>query len=150
MSWYEEGKKPLFEVPEGYFEELPQRIQKRIEASKRRPAWYVSIVHALKQPQWAVSVSVAMLAALVFWFSPRAPKHERLIEHVGDEVLMEYLSHALPSSHLIEELPEDEWKEIMDALELEAETWKQEDKLPAETQEKSSFDSLEKSSTRQL
>lgn len=150
MSWYEQGKRPLFEVPEGYFEELPQRIQKRIEAGKQRPVWYASLQRALSQPQWAVSVSVAVLAALVFWFAPNSAKHERLIEDVGDEVLMEYLSHELPSSRLIEEVPEDEWEEIMNELEVEEEAWKGSDEPLTEDPEDELYHDSLKPSTLQL
>ncbi|WP_038029619.1 hypothetical protein [Thermonema rossianum] len=149
MSWYEEGKKNLFEVPEGYFDELPQRIQRRIEAKKKGRPWYARLQGVLMQPRWAVSVSVAVLAALVFWFSPNSTKHERMIQNIDDQILIEYLSHEVPSSRLIEEVPEDEWEEIMGELEIEQETWKYDGQLPAEEHKPTTYDSIE-SSTRQL
>jgi hypothetical protein len=60
-------KKEIFNVPDGYFEGLPARIQARI--SKENPVSEPSFIFRYKL-QYALPV-IALLALGIFWFTPK-------------------------------------------------------------------------------
>ena len=57
-------KKEVFQVPEGYFEDLPMRIQKRVDSEK--PVTRQQFI-----PKWglALASSIALIVTFVFVFN---------------------------------------------------------------------------------
>ena len=83
-------KKDLFNVPEGYFDELPGIIQSRIAKSKESRAVSPVFGYALK---YAFAV-VVIAAVAFFWFQqPGAPQSpESLLASINTEDLVAYLN----------------------------------------------------------
>ena len=79
-------KKQGFKVPEGYFEDLPMKIQKRIEQEK--PATRRLTVH-----QWglALAASLALVLTFVFILPNDGPSAEDLLATISEEELIAYL-----------------------------------------------------------
>jgi len=79
-------KKQGFKVPEGYFEDLPMKIQKRIEQEK--PA-----TRRLTIPQWglALAASLALVFTFVFVLPDDGPSAEDLLATISEEELIAYL-----------------------------------------------------------
>ena len=79
-------KKKVFDVPEGYFEDLPMKIQKRIESestSKMAIAW----------PKWGVALaaSLTLIAVFLFVIPSNDVNAEDLLASVTQEELIAYL-----------------------------------------------------------
>ena len=79
-------KKKVFDVPEGYFEDLPMKIQKRIESestSKMAIAW----------PKWSVALaaSLPLIAVFLFVIPSNDVNAEDLLASVTQEELIAYL-----------------------------------------------------------
>lgn len=118
-------KQVNFQVPEGYFENLPLQIQKRIDQEKNRSATY-SI------PSWSLAIA-AMLAAIlsfVFYFNDTTSSTEALLASVPEEDIISYLSNMeMTDYELITTLTnaevEIEFEELnlLDGLELEGESF---------------------------
>lgn len=118
-------KQVNFQVPEGYFENLPLQIQKRIDQEKNRSATY-SI------PSWSLAMA-AMLAAIlsfVFYFNDTTSSTEALLASVPEEDIISYLSNMeMTDYELITTLTnaevEIEFEELnlLDGLELEGESF---------------------------
>lgn len=118
-------KQVTFQVPEGYFENLPLQIQKRIDQEKNKSATY-SI------PSWSLAMA-AMLAAIlsfVFYFNDTTSSTEALLASVPEEDIISYLSSMdMTDYELITTLTnaevEIEFEELnlLDGLELEGESF---------------------------
>lgn len=79
-------KKEIFEVPEGYFERLPQVIQARTAGAPDR-----SIPQLTNVLRYALPF-VLIIASLWFWFrSPGQPSVERMLADIDTEELVSYL-----------------------------------------------------------
>jgi hypothetical protein len=81
-------KKNIFEVPEGYFDQLPGRVQARIaaESSSRSKSWVWS--GAIR---YALPVLVA-LAVFAGWWLKKAPEDpEAILATIETEQLVTYL-----------------------------------------------------------
>jgi hypothetical protein len=81
-------KKEQFKVPEGYFEDLPLRIQKRIQQEspiKRRRinAWSL-----------AMAASLVIIITYVFFIPNNTPTPEELLAEVSHEELLAYLDEV--------------------------------------------------------
>jgi len=82
-------KKNIFEVPDGYFDRLPMKIQARAEITKEThsiPVWNLAVRYALP--------IVIVGFALVYFFKPRAHQTEELLAEVSNEHLVAYLSET--------------------------------------------------------
>ena len=79
-------KKEAFKVPEGYFEDLPMRIQKRVDSEK--PA-----VRQLLMPKWglALAASIALIVTFVFVFNNNSPSPEDMLADISHDELVAYL-----------------------------------------------------------
>lgn len=79
-------KKVDYKVPEGYFEQLPLKIQQRIDAEKKE-------VKVFQLPSWsyAMAASVVLVLTLVFLFQDGSPNAETLLAEVSEEALIAYL-----------------------------------------------------------
>src|SRR5687768_8464651 len=85
-------KKEIFNVPNGYFEGLPAKIQARIES--KDPVREASFVFRYKL-QYALPV-IAMLAVGIYWFSAASQPQdvESLLASVQTEDLIAYLNES--------------------------------------------------------
>lgn len=114
-------KKADFQVPEGYFEDLPLRIQKQIETEKpqsksiRVPAW-----------SYALAASVLLVMSFLFLFDGDQNTAEDMLAEVSEEDLTAYIEEMdLDAYDLATAFPEstDELEfddvEMMEGLELE-------------------------------
>ncbi len=97
-------KKDIFEAPEGYFERLPSIIQSRVVAeSNSRWTWF-------DQPVWKYALSLAFLAAGLYWFllrpAPQSP--EQMLASVDTGSLIAYLNESdMSTEELMESVPLD-------------------------------------------
>ncbi|MEQ9008235.1 MAG: hypothetical protein RLP12_10145 [Ekhidna sp.] len=78
-------KQEQFKVPDGYFEDLPMRIQKRIQVEtpvsrSKRTAWSL-----------AMAVSLLFIIAYVFIIPDGDPTAEELLAEVSQDELIAYL-----------------------------------------------------------
>jgi hypothetical protein len=82
-------KKRVFDIPDGYFDELPQKIQKRIAGEQ--PAWTVSFIFDYKL-QYVLPVFLLMVVGLI-WFTrnDEAANVESILESVETEDMISYL-----------------------------------------------------------
>lgn len=81
-------KKTLFEVPEGYFEKLPGRIQSRISQPEPAPAWGRMAL------RYALPVALIGIAAVVFLVNRPALSPEEVIAGIESEQLVAYLEDS--------------------------------------------------------
>ena len=111
-------KNEIFNVPEGYFEGLPAKIQARIESKK--PFRKRSFVFSYKL-QYVLPV-VALLAVGIYWFSVSGqPKDaESLVASVQTEDLIAYLNE---SDITTEDLLESVDYNSIDIEEIESEVY---------------------------
>lgn len=95
-------KQNIFEVPDGYFDKLPQVIQARVAKPERTFRW-------LPMLKYAMPVA-ALLAISFYWRSaqPNATIEEQLSE-IQTEQLMAYLENSEVSTEFITE--EVTWSE---------------------------------------
>lgn len=78
-------KKQAFKVPEGYFEDLPMKIQQRITEEPKK--------QSSGTPVWALAMaaSVVIAVAFVFLFQNNQPSTESLLADIPQEELIAYL-----------------------------------------------------------
>jgi hypothetical protein len=91
-------KQNIFEVPDGYFEMLPQEIQARVS----RPESGFKFT-----PMWRLSLPVAaMLVIGFFWWNRQGePSIEEQLNLIETEQLIAYLDYSdIPSELLTEEV----------------------------------------------
>jgi hypothetical protein len=80
-------RKNIFDVPEGYFEQLPARIQARISSgSSSRPSW--SWTGAVR---YALPVIVALAVFVGWWLKQEPQDAEAILASIETEQLMAYL-----------------------------------------------------------
>lgn len=80
------AKKKAFEVPEKYFEDLPLKIQTRINEEKAETSsWRV--------PSWslAMAASILLLITFIFITPDSGPDPEKLLAEVSQDELIAYL-----------------------------------------------------------
>lgn len=108
-------------VPEGYFEELPMRIQKRIEMEQ-------SGSPSFKIPAWslAMAASIVVIIGFIFIWDGNNTTVEELIAEIPEEELIAYVEQLhLDAYDLAVAFPETteelEFKDIemMDELEVD-------------------------------
>ncbi len=113
-------KKTDFKVPEGYFEDLPMRIQKRIEEEQTAKSTF-------KLPVWsfAMAASVALIVTFFFVFSGNENTAEQLLAEISEEDLIAYLDELeIDEYDLASAFPETtnelifEKKEMLDDIEF--------------------------------
>jgi len=82
-------KKNIFEVPEGYFDRLPLKIQARVEEAQVRhamPVWNLAVRFALP--------IVIIGFALVYFLKPASNQTEVLLASISNENLVSYLDES--------------------------------------------------------
>lgn len=95
-------KKPIFNIPDGYFEQLPGKIQSRISEGKREET---SLVYQYKL-QYVIPV-LFLLAVGALWFTRPQPgiDAESLLASVETEDLVAYLNESdLTTEDVLEEV----------------------------------------------
>jgi hypothetical protein len=82
-------KKQSFKVPDGYFDDLPMRIQARIQEADKKPSWIINYGFALKL---ALPILFVGIVSVVLWNN--LSKSEDVfanLDSVPSEQLMAYL-----------------------------------------------------------
>jgi hypothetical protein len=112
-------KKQVFDVPEGYFENLPMKIQARI--SQEGAASEPSFVFKYKL-QYALPL-VALLAVGIFWFAPdqQPADIDTLLATIETEDLVAFVGETDISNY---DLMENVEVEASDVREIESEVYK--------------------------
>lgn len=115
-------KKAFFEVPDGYFDKLPELIQARI-TKNTPPETRPYLRYAL---QYALPIVILLVAALIFLKPHQPPDAESLLASVSTEELAAYLEQSdISLDELLENATYDDT--VIEAIEAEAFTL-----LPAE------------------
>lgn len=108
-------RKNIHKVPEGYFDELPLRIQSRINSEKASKPSYVFNI----RPVWGMAAA-AMLLIIGYLIYPAdiAPTANSLLSEVDSEALIDYLEMenvstddilaSIDTEFLLEDLSENE------------------------------------------
>lgn len=80
------GKKPSFKVPDGYFEDLPLKIQNRIETEK-------SNNRSIQLPAWsyAMAAAVVIIVSFTLFFGRNDNHVEKLLAEISEEDLVAYI-----------------------------------------------------------
>lgn len=82
-------KKQVFTVPDGYFEDLPMRIQARIQKPESRSSWIPEFNLALK---FALPVVLVGVISVVVWINlPKTEDALANLDAVPTEQLLAYL-----------------------------------------------------------
>ncbi len=78
-------KKESFKVPEGYFEDLPLKIQQRISKEEKS--------HGIRVPGWslALAASILLLVTFVFILPSNDASAEELLAQISQEEIVAYL-----------------------------------------------------------
>lgn len=100
-------KKNVFNVPEGYFDKLPTKIQSRI--SEQQPA--ERPVFWMRTLRLATPVLLVLLIAGIFWFNQQGRSSDavKLLSAVDTSELISYLNDTdLLTDELLEDFPLDE------------------------------------------
>ena len=114
-------KEQIFRVPEGYFQDLPQIIQARVQHNRKaRPVWMPGKLAVL---QYAVPALMLILVAIILipkFSEPEAPAE--IIAQVDDEAIMYYLQNEvdLTAEEIIETLSVQDFAnefDVMDGME---------------------------------
>jgi hypothetical protein len=96
-------KKQYFEVPDGYFENLPLKIQERVARPQARLQWF-------QAPALRYAVPVAIIAVAGWlWLKPNAASIEDQLSDIHESELITYLNE----SEVVSEDLEDEvsWRD---------------------------------------
>lgn len=103
-------KKEIFDVPEGYFEDLPGKIQKRIAGREERPAFIFALRYALP--------AIVLVAIGMLWYNNGSEdtSAESILASVQTEDLVAFLND---DDLTTEELLEDAALNREDADEIE-------------------------------
>ena len=113
-------KKETFKVPEGYFEDLPMKIQQRISQEEKPQRFSI--------PSWslALAASLLLIVTFVFILPGNEPSAEELLAEVSQEELVEYLDQLELDEYDIasaigedEEMFEFEDTNVLDGIDLE-------------------------------
>ena len=82
-------KKQIFEVPDGYFEKLPLRIQERVSKKSTSFRWLRSSAFRIAMP-----VAAALVVAVV-WFNPfNKPTIEQELASIDETELLAFLQDS--------------------------------------------------------
>jgi hypothetical protein len=94
-------KKQPFTVPEGYFDDLPMRIQARIQKPEAHPFWSTNWGLSLKLTVPVLAIGVV---AILFWNIPTQSKDPfAKLDTIPSEQLLAYLeSDAITTEEVIE------------------------------------------------
>lgn len=100
-------KKNIFNVPDGYFDKLPTKIQSRINESQGTER----TIYWMRTLRLATSVILVLLVAGIFWYNQQGNSSDalKLLSSVDTSELISYLSDSdLLTEELLEDFPLDE------------------------------------------
>ena len=84
-------KENIFKVPEGYFDDLPMRIQSRIE--KPKSIWeHSTLSFSLKYA--LPTIAIVLIAYFAFLRSPSIPEYEDILSGISTEEIVDYLAYS--------------------------------------------------------
>ena len=92
-------KKNIFEVPDGYFDRLPLKIQAKVETATTKhflSVWNLALRYALPV--------VIVAVALVYYFKPKSYQTEELLAEISNEHLVAFLSESEINEHELLEI----------------------------------------------
>ena len=92
-------KKNIFEVPDGYFDRLPLKIQAKVETATTTHSlavWNLALRYALPV--------VIVAVALVYYFKPKSYQTEELLAEISNEHLVAFLSESEINEHELLEI----------------------------------------------
>jgi len=107
-------KKSGFKVPEGYFEDLPMRIQKRIEVEGSQKSTF-------RIPSWslAMAASILLVISFVFIFNDSEQNANEILAEVPEADLIAYLDQVdVDIYDLASAFPEDSESLQFDELDM--------------------------------
>jgi hypothetical protein len=82
-------KKQIFTVPDGYFEDLPMRIQARIQTPERKSSWIPEFNLALK---FALPIVLFGVISVIVWVNlPKTKDALANLDTIPTEQLLAYL-----------------------------------------------------------
>lgn len=82
-------KKQIFTVPDGYFEDLPMRIQARIQTHERKSSWIPEFNLALK---FALPIVLFGVISVIVWVNlPKTKDALANLDTIPTEQLLAYL-----------------------------------------------------------
>jgi len=113
------NKKNIYKVPEGYFDELPGRIQKRIEAEKEKSAfssWNLSTSLKIAAP----ALAIALLIFFVVFQRPEKQKtlsYDEILNEVSVDEMISYLEMTdVTTDEILEEVNPENMDESFDDI----------------------------------
>lgn len=116
-------KKESFKVPEGYFEDLPLKIQQRISKEDKK--------QGIRVPSWslALAASILLLVTFVFILPSNDASAEDLLAQISQEEIVAYLDQIELDEYDIASAIGDEVNEldfndtnVLDGVDLEDQT----------------------------
>ncbi len=84
-------KENILKVPEGYFDDLPMRIQSRIEQPKsiwEHSTLSFSLKYALP------TMTIVLIAYFGFLRSPSIPEYQAILNEISTEAIVDYLAYS--------------------------------------------------------
>ena len=100
-------KKNIYQVPDGYFDKLPMKIQARIETGSPKKQEQYYLRHAL---QYALPSVVLMVVAFLVFRPETKPEVNTLLSSVSTEQLIAYLEDSnLTTEELLDNFEFDAW-----------------------------------------
>ncbi len=97
-------KKNIFQVPEGYFDTLPTRIQSRVVKPRWESGW------SFGWAGWATGLATAVMIVIGFWFfnGNQPGSTETVLAKVSNQELINYLQDSeVTQSEIIETVSAD-------------------------------------------
>ncbi|WP_462249157.1 hypothetical protein [Ekhidna sp.] len=113
-------KKEAFKVPDGYFEELPLKIQQRVSNEKK--------TYGFNVPSWSLALAASLLLVVTFVFvlPGNEQSAEELLAEISQEEIVAYLDQIeLDEYDIASAIGDDvndlefENTNILDAIDLE-------------------------------
>ena len=113
-------RKKVFKAPDGYFENLPLKIQKRVEEERN-----TSVRYAV--PKWSLALAASLALIITFFFISQnnRPSPEEMLAEVSQDELVAYLDHLdLDEYEIATAFDEDveifdEETNVLDGIDLE-------------------------------
>ena len=92
----------IFEAPEGYFQALPQRIQKRVQQPEKQVIWYFRI-----SPKYALiiaSMTILLVFGAKFLISDQQHSSQKLLSEIPEHQIRQYLLQSNIYEHELMDL----------------------------------------------
>ncbi|WP_420578085.1 hypothetical protein [Ekhidna sp.] len=113
-------RKKAFKTPDGYFDDLSLKIQKRVEEERN-----TSVRYAVPKWSLALAASLALIVTFFFISQNNGPSPEEMLAEVSQDELVAYLDHLdLDEYEIASAFNEnveifDEETNVLDGIDLE-------------------------------